>query len=458
MAADASIVARIGGDATGLVAELEKGKAAVNAFGNIVSKSAKASAAAFNEFFSAGDRLSAMQAKRALEVDAGFRSQIVLQREVLSLKKQVDAAEAGTLQKIELQILLEQKQLMLEREIAGIRMAGGAAMTASVAKSGAAIATATTKATGLGGVLKKAFSAGNILKGALSSGFGIGAAMLAPTAADMLARGATGFSKGEEERLAGMVDSTGKAADEQEAKRDRAAQEAEKKAQAAADNKAREQQLYLQAIQEGYSIDEAAAKAKAQAEEEAGFAADLEWVKEQDRLAAEKKIKAQQIEELKALEIQANEEIAKVEQARIAEKFKSMVDQWKGFLVTISRTGRGDTELSDRELERKRDTIKKDMANMERVGRETGAYQGGDYFQRLELEGVNKELALRQKVRGYTAQFGEERAFQLSGVSESRFSDINRTSTQLDKISETLKKFSQQFNRGIPVVYQGGET
>ncbi len=46
----------------------------------------------------------------------------------------------------------------------------------------------------------------------------------------------------------------------------------------------------------------------------------------------------------------------------------------------------------------------------------------------------------------------------LPGVSEQRFSEINNTSTQLDKISNTLEKFSQQFNKGIPVVYQGGDT
>lgn len=140
----------------------------------------------------------------------------------------------------------------------------------------------------------------------------------------------------------------------------------------------------------------------------------------------------------------------------IGKTIESNIDQWKNFKVLVSRTGRGDTELSDRELERKRETIQKDLFNMQRQARETGAYQGGEFFQRKELEGVNQELALRQKVRQYTASFGEERAFQLSGVSESRFANINNTSTQLDKISQTLDKFNQQFNRGIPVVYQGG--
>jgi hypothetical protein len=459
MAADASIVARIGGDATGLVAELEKGKAAVNAFGNIVSKSAKDSATAFKEFFAAGDRLAAQQARRTLENEAGFRSQIILQREVLALKKQVDAAEAGTIQKLELQIALEQKQLALEREIAGLRMTGGAAMTTSAARTGTAVAVATTKAGGLLGTLKKTFSAGNVLKGALGTGFGIGAAMLAPDIADSIARGVTGLSKKEEERLNNLIESTGKAADKQEADRDKAAEEADRKAQQRGEQKAREQEIYFQAIRDGLSMDEAAAKASAQAEEEAGFAADLEWVKEQDRIAAEKKLKAASIAELKDLEEKANKELQDQEQARIKEKFKSMADQWKGFLVSVTRTGRNDTELSDRELERKRENIKNDIFGMEKQSFETGAYQGGLYFQKKELEGVNQELALRQKVRSFTASFGEERAFKmLPGVSEQRFSEINNTSTQLDKISNTLEKFSQQFNKGIPVVYQGGDT
>lgn len=168
--------------------------------------------------------------------------------------------------------------------------------------------------------------------------------------------------------------------------------------------------------------------------------------------------------QLKNQQRDLEKEIAEITEAKakaealIGKTVASNIAQWKDFQVLISRTGRGDTELSDRELERKRETIQKDLFNMERAARETGAYQGSDYFQRLELEGVNKELALRKKVRTYTATFGEDRAFQLSGVSEQRFSEINKTSTQLDKISNTLQKFSQQFNRGIPVVYQGGDT
>ena len=270
--------------------------------------------------------------------------------------------------------------------------------------------------------------------------------------AEKVARFYVGLGKEEEEFLERMVQTTGKAADarEDQLKRVRAAQE--KYERERAENIQNQRTLYLKAIEEGKELDAQAAAAKAKLEEDAGFAADLEWVKEQDRIAAEQKLKSQQIEDLKALEIQANEEIAKVEQARIAEKFKSMVDQWKGFLVTVSRTGRGDTELSDRELQRKKANIEKDLFEMQRAGRETGAYQGGDYFQKLELNAVNQELALRQKVRTYTAAFGEDKAFELSGVSEQRYSQILGTQASQDKTNILLEQIKKQLAGGIPTL------
>jgi hypothetical protein len=271
--------------------------------------------------------------------------------------------------------------------------------------------------------------------------------------ADKVARFYVGLGKEEEAFLERMVESTGKAAEAQEEqlKRVRAAQE--KYERERAENIEKQRTVYLNAIEDGKKLDAEKAAAQAKLEEDAGFAADLEWVKEQDRIAAEKKLKAQQIEELKAIEIKANEELAAIEQARIDEKFKSLAAQWKGFIVSLTRTGRSDTELSDRELERKRDTIKKDLSEIERKQRETGQYNGSSYFQNLELNSVNQELALRQKVKQYTATFGEDRAFQmLPGVTEQRFSQITGTQTQQDKTNLLLEQIKKRLEGGIPTL------
>jgi len=149
----------------------------------------------------------------------------------------------------------------------------------------------------------------------------------------------------------------------------------------------------------------------------------------------------------------------------IGETIVSNTAEWQKFKATITTTGKGDKELSDRELERKIQNIKQALfvSEVNRVGRVgVGNERGEDPFGFINannLAQAQAELALRQKVRSFTASFGEERAFKmLPGVSEQRFSEINNTSTQLDKISNTLEKFSQQFNKGIPVVYQGGDT
>ncbi len=169
---------------------------------------------------------------------------------------------------------------------------------------------------------------------------------------------------------------------------------------------------------------------------------------------------------LKSKQLELEKEIAEATKDKAeAEKMvgnaiTSNIAQWKEFKVLVSRTGRDDTDLSDRELQRKKANIEKDLFEMQRAGRETGAYQGGDYFQRLELNAVNQELALRQKVRTYTATFGEDRAFQLAGVSERRFSEINQTNTKQDEANNLLRDIKRRLDGGILTlptnVIQGG--
>jgi len=271
--------------------------------------------------------------------------------------------------------------------------------------------------------------------------------------ANQVARFVIGFTEGAEKALEETIARTEKAADNQERQLERA--RALKKSAQDEYRKLLEDEeallLKFRLAEQDRQRD--LARQKMKAEEDAGFAADLEWVKEQDRIAAEKKLKAQQIEELKAIEIKANEELAAIEQARIDEKFKSLAAQWKGFIVSLTRTGRSDTELSDRELERKRDTIKKDLSEIERKQRETGQYNGSSYFQNLELNSVNQELALRQKVKQYTATFGEDRAFKmLPGVTEQRFSQITGTQTQQDKTNLLLEQIKRRLEGGIPTL------
>jgi len=122
--------------------------------------------------------------------------------------------------------------------------------------------------------------------------------------------------------------------------------------------------------------------------------------------------------------------------------------------VAFTRSGRGDADLSDRELERKRGNIKKDLAEIERGQRESGNYNGSEYFQRVELQSLAGEIAMRQKFRRNVSAFGEDRAFAMSGLTEQRASAILSDTTgeaTNRKLLDGINKLNDQIKNGITV-------
>ena len=277
--------------------------------------------------------------------------------------------------------------------------------------------------------------------------------------AEKAARVWLGFSKEQEESLEKLVESTRRAADAQVAQLERARAAHEKNAQARADNVQRERTLVLDAIAESERQEMAAKEAAAKLESEAGFAADLAWVKEQDRIAASKKLKEKALVELHQLEMANEAEAARVEQARIDEKFKSLVDQWTGFQVLITSSGRGDRELSDRELERKAANIRQQIFQSEQgrverigVGNLTGA-GGFDVINQQNLAGAQGELNLRRNVRRTAATQGEDAAFnQFSGLTEQRFADILKGATDQSQLLTAIDKLSKKFDQPLKTI------
>jgi hypothetical protein len=233
----------------------------------------------------------------------------------------------------------------------------------------------------------------------------------------------------------------------------------EKNQQARADNVQRERTLVLEAIAESARQEQAAKDATAKIQSDEGFAADLEWVKEQDRIAASKKLKEKALVELHQLEMANQEEAAKVEQARIDEKFKSLVDQWTGFQILITSSGRGDRELTDRELERKAANIRREIFKSEQgrvdrigVGNLTGA-GGFDVINQQNLAGVQGEINLRRNVRRTAATRGEEAAFnQFGGLTEQRFADILKGATDNSRLLTAIDKLSKKFDQPLKTV------
>lgn len=200
-----SIIAYFGGDTTGLQNTITKAHA-------MTGKFAADSAKVFQEIGTAEKTLADFRAKADMQRGAAFNKDLVLQREILQLKKQIDAIEGITAEKMALQLSLEQKQLQLAQQIAAIKTSGaGGEFTSSALGKTAEAATKT------GTSFSRLFSVAGALKGAFSSLVGISAAMFAPAVADRLARWITGFSKLKEEALELQVAMTGKAADEQEA-------------------------------------------------------------------------------------------------------------------------------------------------------------------------------------------------------------------------------------------------
>ena len=170
----------------------------------------------------------------------------------------------------------------------------------------------------------------------------------------------------------------------------------------------------------------------------------------QDLLALKQQQKSveEQIADVTARKLAAEQSIGEVVDSNTA--------KWRGLVMEIKSIGRGDTELSDAELKKKEQNLRKDIFQRSATERTRGALVGANYIdplrvgQQLQLQQVQAELRLRNQVRQRADAFGEAAAFNQFGGSEQRFRDIlngkpAEDTLLLRDIANSLK------NRGITI-------
>jgi hypothetical protein len=107
---DSSIKVYFGGDTTQL-------QAAINSAHAMTGKFAKDSAAVFEEVGQAEKSLADFRKQADLQHGAGYRQEIILQREIIELKKVAASMEGTSTEKLNIQLTIEKKALELERMI-----------------------------------------------------------------------------------------------------------------------------------------------------------------------------------------------------------------------------------------------------------------------------------------------------------------------------------------------------
>lgn len=142
---------------------------------------------------------------------------------------------------------------------------------------------------------------------------------------------------------------------------------------------------------------------------------------------------------------------------KIAPVIESNIAKWREFSGVINSTGRGDKELSDRELERKIQNISADIFQRQLDN------QPNDFLleaQKGNLQQSRAELNFRKTVRQRASAFGEEAAFQqFGGLTEQRFQQILQgidTSAQ-GRIANSLERLTKQADQGFKTVLFGAE-
>lgn len=167
--------------------------------------------------------------------------------------------------------------------------------------------------------------------------------------------------------------------------------------------------------------------------------------------------------EFLALQVKINDNNLEIEKERkeIAEdaaKAEKEITEEKTKQYEINSKGRGDTELSDRELERKISNINAELEAARAASQ--GTFLGplafstqstalSDY-QRSQAARAQQELDFRRQVRQVAATSGEEAAFrQFSGLSEQRLREILQSAPGTQDVVAELKKLNGHLNRGI---------
>lgn len=143
-------------------------------------------------------------------------------------------------------------------------------------------------------------------------------------------------------------------------------------------------------------------------------------------------------------------------------KLASYIDQWTGFVMEVKSFGKGDKDLSDRELERKLANIKADIAKRQYdLNNQTGLAGSSPYdafleAQKSNLSQLQNEINLRNDVRSKASLFGESAAFDMfGGISESRFREILGSASEQEKQTKILEDIRDQQRRGIVTVNMG---
>lgn len=140
----------------------------------------------------------------------------------------------------------------------------------------------------------------------------------------------------------------------------------------------------------------------------------------------------------------------------------SNIAAWTGFIVSVTSSGRGNKDLSDKELARKIATTREDISQREIALRQQSGVTGSSPYdvlldpQRSNLEQALNEMQLRSDVRRNALAFGQDRAFQMNnGLSESRFQQILSGASPGDqkRLADAMEKLNRHFDRGVPFVF-----
>lgn len=189
-----------------------------------------------------------------------------------------------------------------------------------------------------------------------------------------------------------------------------------------------------------------------------------EWTEQDKQMFLSLQGQSKEIEKQIALKqelIDAGNNQVKVEKA-VAEEvhygtaaLQSFVKEWTGWEQAIKSTGRGDRELSDRELERKIQTIQRDL--FARSSAVTGR-ASADFFtgpQRFNLTQAVSELDLRRRVRSQAMAFGEGAAFNMNpGLSEQRFREILQgiDMSTAGKLASAVDKLTKRLDEPVKTI------
>lgn len=162
---------------------------------------------------------------------------------------------------------------------------------------------------------------------------------------------------------------------------------------------------------------------------------------------------AQELKSLKEKERDITAEIADLTK-KTGEQIKENTQEVKAFVVAVNTVGRGDDRLSDRELARKSGNLRQDIFTRQ-LNAQFGGYDPMLSYQRYTLGQLEAEQRLRDETRRNVSAFGSDRAFAMSGLTESRFSEIIGTMTENKKQTDLLDRLNRKLEMGIRVLPVG---